>query len=71
MMLGYRNFFRTGSHRTEVVETLVKRSFMEDLIDKLLGRHTVLVTTSHFSLGYLSAEEVEFAANLMDRAATK
>lgn len=68
MMLGYRNFFRTGGHIRNVVRKPVEGSFLRRMagrLDELLfGKQTIIATTH--SVGYLESNEVTFAADAMD-----
>ncbi len=69
MWLGYRGLFleySTYGH-TEETEVISPSSFFEALKKCVSGKKTVRVTRTWSSLGYLTEEELRFAATLMEQ----
>lgn len=70
MILGYRNFFRIGCQYVEVIEPVQKWwhlcKTIYDLLNLIFGKK--IVTHTH---GYLTIDEINFAADIMDCQASQ
>jgi len=68
MIFGYRNFFRTGSQYKEIIKQEKNGPFFKKIIDFLSGnskKQKNVIRTHTF--GYLTLDEINFAADIMDR----
>ncbi len=73
MVLGYRNICKAGCVYNETVFEERKPSFLRRALDRFFCRTTVIreeILVTH-SNGYLTVEEVYYAADLMERIAKK
>lgn len=74
MILGYRDFFRIGcQQKIKITESTLSNQnqwypqiIIDRILDYVLGKKIIIATDV---FGYLTPEEVEFAANIMDRYA--
>jgi len=67
MALGYRDFFRRGCEYATVSQVTKQRSFLRSLFAlRTPSALSETISTTH-RIGYLTAEEVAFAAKIMDR----
>ena len=72
MVLGYRNFFRIGCHYEEDIESVQKRRHLCKTIyalpNLIFGKK--MITRTH-TFGYLTIDEINFAADIMDCQASQ
>lgn len=72
MILGYRNFFRIGCQYIEDIESVQKQWYLCKMIyglsNLIFGKK--MVTHTH-TFGYLTIDEINFAADIMDCQASQ
>jgi hypothetical protein len=67
MLLGYRGFYRSGSERTEVVVSSPRIGWLRSVFARLSSHYYVEERITTYRLGYLSLDEINYAAGIMDR----